>query len=160
MTHKSIWRKTMLDQLDPQAKALLEQLSTAAVRGPQPDPSFSNAEQIAIVRASYHQIDWLAGEPEPVLHVSQRQIPGPYGPIALRLYQPQEATTLPVLVYLHGGGFVMGDLDTHDRPLRQLSNRSGWLIVSVDYHLAPEYPFPAGLEDAYAAIQWVSMHAA
>ncbi len=140
-------------------KALLEQMAASAARELQPDHPLDSAEQIAVARAGFHQIEWLAGEPEPVFHVSGRQIPGPHGPIALRLYQPQEATSLPVLVYLHGGGFVMGDLDTHDRPLRQLANRSGWLIVSVDYHLAPEHPFPTGLEDAYTAMQWVFTHA-
>ncbi len=151
----------MLDRLDPQAKVLLEQLAASPAEEPLPHQPLSSAEQIAASRLGYHQIAaWLAGEPEPVLHLSQRQIPGPYGPISLRLYQPQEATNLPVFIYMHGGGFFQGDLDTHDRPLRALANRSGWLIVSIDYHLAPEYPFPAGLEDVYAAIQWVSTHAA
>lgn len=94
----------MLDRLDPQAKALLEQLAAFTAGQPQSQQLLGTAEQIAATRAGYHQVDQLAGETEPVLHVFQRQISGSHGSITIRLYQPQEATNLPVLVYLHGGG--------------------------------------------------------
>lgn len=74
-----------------------------------------------------------------------------------RVYQPGEGER-PVLVYFHGGGFVVGGLDTHDNVCQKLANESGWTVVSVDYRLAPEHPFPAPLEDAYAALQWVSQN--
>ncbi|PSQ40626.1 alpha/beta hydrolase [Halobacteriales archaeon QS_9_68_42] len=72
-----------------------------------------------------------------------------------RVYQPGEGER-PVLVYFHGGGFVVGSLDTHDNVCQKLADESGWTVVSVDYRLAPEHPFPAPLEDAYAAVEWVA----
>ncbi|GHO49207.1 alpha/beta hydrolase [Ktedonospora formicarum] len=149
----------MHHQLNPRAKALLDQWAADAASKPQPAHLLSLNEQIAASRLAFHRLDPLAGEPEPVLHIVQRTLPGPGGPLPVRIYQPRDVTGLPVLVYLHGGGCTIGDLDTIDRPLRQLSNRSGWLIVSVGYRLAPEHPFPAAWEDAYTVTQWVATHA-
>ena len=87
---------------------------------------------------------------------------GPVGPIPLRLYRPAEVaatTALPVLVYFHGGGWVIGDLDTHDVLCRQLTAEAGVSVVSVDYRLAPEHKFPAAVEDAWAATRWIVAHA-
>ena len=94
--------------------------------------------------------------PVPILHVEDRSIPGPLGSIPLRVYRPSDETKLPIVVYYHGGGFTWGDLDTHDRICRKLSNRSGAIVVSVAYRLAPEHVFPAAVEDAYAALEWVA----
>ena len=88
---------------------------------------------------------------------------GPLGPIPLRLYRPAEVaatTALPVLVYFHGGGWVIGDLDTHDVLCRQLTAEAGVSVVSVDYRLAPEHKFPAAVGDAWAATRWIVAHAA
>jgi acetyl esterase len=85
--------------------------------------------------------------------------PGPAGAIGLRLYRPKSAepdAKLPVLVYYHGGGWVIGDLDTHDVLCRELSIHSGAAVVSVDYRLAPEHVFPAAVDDAYAATKWIA----
>jgi acetyl esterase len=91
---------------------------------------------------------------------------GPHGPIALRLYRPLGAgaapaagTTLPALVYYHGGGWTIGDLDTHDVLCRQLCNGSGAVVVSVDYRMGPEHRFPAAVDDCLAATRWVARHA-
>ncbi|GCE11953.1 alpha/beta hydrolase [Tengunoibacter tsumagoiensis] len=149
----------MHNQLDPQARALLSQWAADAANRPLPDRPLIIPEQIAASRISFHRLDPLAGEPEPVFHIGQHLLSGPGGPLPVRIYQPCDATDLPVLIYLHGGGCTIGDLDTVDRPLRALANRSGWLIVSVDYRLAPEHPFPAAWEDAYAVTQWVATHA-
>ncbi|GHO59965.1 alpha/beta hydrolase [Ktedonobacter robiniae] len=149
----------MQNQLDPQARELLAQWAADAASRPLPTHPFTITEQIAASRIGFHRLDPLAGEPEPVFRIFQRVLPGPGGPLPLRIYQPCDATGLPALVYLHGGGCTIGDLDTVDRPLRQLSNRSSGLIVSVDYRLAPEHPFPAAWEDAYAVTQWVATHA-
>jgi acetyl esterase len=87
-------------------------------------------------------------------------IPGPAGPVAARLYGPDpDDGHSPLLVYFHGGGWVIGGLDTHDDPCRFLAARSGASVLSVDYRLAPEHPFPAAVEDAFAAYRWATANA-
>lgn len=81
------------------------------------------------------------------------------GGVPCRLYRPSGATGVGVLVYLHGGGWVIGDLDSHDNVCRALANGSGHAVLSVDYRLAPEHPFPAGLEDSFTALRWCAAHA-
>jgi acetyl esterase len=96
----------------------------------------------------------------PMQRVESVEIPGPGGPIAGRLYVPAAANgPAPLLVYYHGGGWVIGDLDTHDDPCRFLASRSGAAVLSVDYRLAPEHPFPAAAEDALAAYEWAAADA-
>ena len=88
---------------------------------------------------------------------------GPHGPIPLRLYRPAgvaDGAPLPTLVFYHGGGWVIGDLDTHDVLCRQLTAEAGVSVVAVDYRLAPEHKFPAALDDAWAATRWIVAHAA
>jgi acetyl esterase/lipase len=87
---------------------------------------------------------------------------GPGGPIPLRAYRPAgvaPGTALPVLVYYHGGGWVIGDLDTHDVQCRQITAEAGIMVIAVDYRLAPEHKFPAAVDDAWAATRWVVAHA-
>ncbi len=100
----------------------------------------------------------------PELRVEDRTIPGPAGPLAVRIYWPpgrdgaQHRTRRPVVLYFHGGGFVVGDLDTHDGSARQHAVGGDAIVVSVDYRLAPEHPYPAAVEDAWAAVTWVAEH--
>jgi len=94
----------------------------------------------------------------PELRVEDRSIDGPVGPINIRIYWPPTDSAPPALVYFHGGGFVLGDLDTHDGTCRQHAVGAGAVVVSVDYRLAPEHPYPAAVEDAWAATQWVAAH--
>jgi acetyl esterase len=99
--------------------------------------------------------------PIPMARVEAIEIPGPAGTIGARLYVPpgpQEPA--PLLVYYHGGGWVIGDLDTHDNPCRFIAAHSGARVLSVDYRLAPEHPFPAAVEDAWAAYEWAVANAA
>ncbi|HUZ73162.1 MAG TPA: alpha/beta hydrolase [Stellaceae bacterium] len=99
---------------------------------------------------------------EDVGAVEDRSLPGPGGAIPIRLYRAHGTSreeVLPVMVYFHGGGFVIGNLDSHDRVCRALANRAGCAIVAVDYRLAPEHPFPAAVEDAWAAVEGVRAQA-
>jgi acetyl esterase len=132
--------------LDPQAKALLDLMP--------PMPDFSTLE-LAVVRAGMAGT-LSPGEPEPVAKVENRTIPGPAGEIPVRVYTPSGKGPHPGLVFFHGGGFVLCNLDTHDGTCRSLANGAGCMVVSVDYRLAPEHRYPAAPEDCYAATQWVA----
>jgi acetyl esterase len=103
----------------------------------------------------------IAQDVEPVGAVHDRSIRGADGAIAVRIYQPHGAgdIPLPVVLFYHGGGFVLCGLDSHDAVCRAICNASGCVVVAVDYRLAPEYPFPSGVEDCYAALAWVVEHA-
>lgn len=90
--------------------------------------------------------------------VQDRMIPGPAGPMGVRIYMPLGDGPFPVIVYFHGGGFVVGDLDTQDIIPRSLSAGVQGLVISVGYRLAPEHKFPAAPEDAWAALQWAAAH--
>lgn len=91
--------------------------------------------------------------------VENLTLPGPAGEIPLRLYAASTEGPLPVLVFYHGGGWVVGSLDSHDGVCRHLARESGCLVISVEYRLAPEHKFPAAVEDAWTALEWVSAHA-
>ncbi len=93
--------------------------------------------------------------PEPVSSVVDRTVPGPGGAIPVRVYTPAGTGPLPMVVYYHGGGFVIANLDTYDASARALANASGAIVVSVQYRKAPEHKFPAAHDDAYAAYAWV-----
>jgi acetyl esterase len=88
--------------------------------------------------------------------IEELRIPGPGGEIPVRLYRPRTEGPLPVLVYFHGGGWVICNLDTHDSPCRSLAQEASCAVASVDYRLAPEHKFPAAVEDAYAATCWIA----
>lgn len=119
-----------------------------------------NKMPVEDARATYSAVVAQCGLPaEPVANTVDRTIPGPGGPIPVRIYTPEGAGPFPALVYYHGGGWVIGGLDVVDGPCTALANRAGAVVVSVDYRLAPEHPFPAAVEDAYAALVWVSGHA-
>jgi len=138
--------------LDPQAKAVLDQF--ASMGGPQlHEMSVAQARELILGMVA------LGGEPESIARVENRTVPGPAGQIPVRIYTPVGTAPFPVLVYFHGGGWVIGNLDTHDGICRSLANRVGCLVVSVDYRLAPEHPFPAAPEDCYAATRWLAEHA-
>ena len=117
---------------------------------------------IAEGRAIYSaQPGRLGGRIVEMAAVEDRSAEGPTGPIPLRLYRPTGAPgkNAPLLVYYHGGGWVIGDLDTHDRVCRELAERAACLVAAVDYRLAPEHPAPAAAEDAVAALTYLHRHA-
>ncbi|HEY1633261.1 MAG TPA: alpha/beta hydrolase [Acidimicrobiales bacterium] len=136
--------------LDPQIEALLEQMAAMETV----DYGEVTPEGLRQVMKMIAAAD---GPPEAVDSVRDASADGPGGSIPIRVYRPAGAGTapLPVLVWYHGGGWVIGDLDTADTTCRKLANRSGALVASVDYRLAPEYPAPAPADDCWAALSWV-----
>ena len=100
---------------------------------------------------------WNANGPK-LPSVRELQIPGPVGEIALRCYLPETNRQLPALIYLHGGGWIMGNLDTHDRIMRSLALHSRIAIIGVDYHLAPEYKFPIALNETLTVLHYLEAH--
>lgn len=142
----------MNQRLDPQAAAVLERIA----RSNTPPYTQMSAET---ARELYRMTRITLGVAytEPA-HVSDTAAPGPAGPIPLRVYRPAKSKddeVLPVLVYFHGGGWVLGDLNSHDEVCRALTNLAHCAVVSVDYRLAPEHKFPAAVDDAIAATRWV-----
>ena len=144
--------------LHPQARALLDLL---VERGVPPIEALPVHDARAIYR---DRRSVLQPAPPPIARVDEWVADGPDGPIPLRRYVPEGAATrrgaTPALVYFHGGGWVIGDLDTHDTLCRELANASGVVVIAVDYRLGPEHRFPAAYEDAYTATAWVHAHAA
>ncbi|MDN5915390.1 MAG: alpha/beta hydrolase [Pseudonocardia sp.] len=138
--------------MHPEAQGLLDALAQA---GMPPFPQMS----VPQARAAAAGFLELQGEAEPI-SVESRNIPGPGGDIPVRIYTPDVAGTRPLVVYFHGGGWVIGDMDTVDKPVRTLANSSGAVFVSVDYRLAPEHVHPAAFDDAYAATVWAADNAA
>ncbi|HEX3733642.1 MAG TPA: alpha/beta hydrolase [Solirubrobacterales bacterium] len=105
----------------------------------------------------------MARPPIPMARVEGVEVPGPAGPLPSRLYVPLGMATdkpVPMLVYYHGGGWTIGDLDTHDGVCRFLASAAGVAVLSIGYRLAPEHPFPAGVEDAWAGFAWAAANAA
>ncbi len=142
--------------LHPQARALLRLIEE---KGVPPTHTLTPVEARAFYR---ERRTFTQPDPPQVASVRDLQAPGPAGPIPLRSYRPLGApadAVLPVLVYYHGGGWVIGDLDTHDVLCRQLCNLSGCAVVAVDYRMGPEHRFPAAVEDALAATRWVRSQA-
>ena len=112
-------------------------------------------------RASYIALANLFGPGEEVGSVEDRTVPGPAGAVPVRVYSPAAGEgPLPVVVFYHGGGWVIGDLDSHDRECRAICNRANAIVASVHYRRAPEAPFPAAFEDAVAALEWIGANAA
>ena len=125
-----------------------------------PWPGVRNMDLATLRQAVRDSSVMLPPPPDaPVAAVEDRTIDGPGGPLGLRLYRPTGDEPFPVVVYCHGGGYVVGDLDTQDMIARALCAWSGAIVVSVDYRLAPEHPFPAAPDDTFAALQWVADHA-
>ncbi len=138
--------------LDPQAQALLRQLKEA---GAKPVEEMSVAE----ARALAWSYIGLQGEPEQVAAVTHRFIPGPTADLPIRIYRPAGKGPFPALVLFHGSGWVIANLDVADAPSRALANRTGCVVVAVNYQKAPEHKFPIPFDDCYAATVWVAEHA-
>lgn len=146
-----------MSAMHPDAVQLLELIRAA---GRPPFQELTPAE----ARIAYaNGRNLLQPPPDEVAEAVDLTIPGPGGTLPLRSYRgagTDGAAALPCLVYLHGGGWVVGDLDSHDGVCRRLANLGACRVIAVDYRLAPEHPFPAAVEDAAAALTWVAAHAA
>ncbi|MCM3600012.1 alpha/beta hydrolase [Robertmurraya korlensis] len=137
--------------LDPQAKVYLEAFNQM--------PALHSMEAQA-VRDLFALVPPVEAELAPLASVEDRLIPvGNETEINVRIYTPEGEGPFPLFVYYHGGGWVIGDLETADASCRMLANRTERVVVSVDYRLAPEYKFPVPVEDSYAALKWVKEHA-
>jgi len=139
--------------LHPQIREVLRAMAEAKLRPIEEMTPADAREQVeATARAR-------KAEPLPVAGVEERKILGPAGEIRLRLYRPQLAAPVPAIVYYHGGGHVIGSLDTHDFVARNLCSGVGALVASVDYRMGPEHKFPAAVDDSWAGLQWVNANA-
>lgn len=137
--------------LDPTTEAILAELAEAG--------GFAMSEMAPEeAREMYRAMQPPAPEIE-VGAVADRRIPGPEGEIPVRIYRPEGDGPFPLHVHFHGGGWVIGDLDTHDADCREICAGAGCVVVAVDYRMAPEHPFPAAPEDCYAATCWAAEHA-
>jgi acetyl esterase len=136
--------------LDPQIQAILEEQAAAGVQ----PPGALTPDELRAQLARLCKEQW--GELDEVAEVEDLDADG----VPIRVYRPVETDEPSMaLVYLHGGGWVTGSIETHDGPARALARRAGIVVISVGYRLAPEHPFPAPLNDAWTAMQWVSSHA-
>jgi len=142
-----------MPDLHPQIQRVLQVMAEA---GLQPIEAMTPAEAREQMEATAQA---RKAEPLPVARVDERLIPGPAGHIRLRLYWPNTAGPVPAIVYYHGGGHVIGSLDTHDLVARNLCAGAEAVVASVDYRMAPEHKFPAAVEDSLAALEWVHANA-
>jgi acetyl esterase len=133
--------------LDDDVQMLINMLSAPGA------PSLS-ALSVDEARANMRNLTSLRTSVDELPRIENRKLPGPHGEIPVRIFAPSTAPGLPVLVYFHGGGWVLGDLDTHDGTCRTLAKLIDGIVVSVDYRLAPEHKFPVPFDDCYAAATW------
>jgi len=144
-------------QVHPQVAALLERVARS------PLPPYATVPPFVARRIYRDTRAVVSAEPPAVAEAKLLLAPGPGGPIPLRAYRPAGCAadeTLSALIYFHGGGWVIGDLDTHDVLCRQLANGARCAVFSVDYRMGPESPFPAAVDDCVAATKWVADQAA
>ena len=142
------------ERLHPQARTLLEMMDA------QGGPPLESMDAVEARNSRVEPMTMLGGESDALGRVENLSIAGPGGDLPVRIYANEPGGLRPALVYFHGGGFVFGDLNTHDAVCRALAKESDAVVISVDYRLAPEHKFPAALEDAHAATLWAAANAA
>jgi acetyl esterase len=138
--------------LDPQAKALLDMIAKAPrISFGQLAPTTARAQYAELCRRTRKHCDWDVA-------ASDHEIPGPAGSLRARLYRPcrSGSAPLPTLLFFHGGGWCIGNIDTHDPVCRQIAHEAQCAVLSLDYRLAPEHPFPAAVEDCFAALRFAA----
>jgi len=137
--------------VDPQIQALLDKGTGVPA---------THTLAVPVARAQYEARIALMATPAEIAAVREQTIGGPGGPMRIRLYTPNVTGPFPLLVFFHGSGFVLCSLDTHDGMCRNLCAGAGCVVASVDYRLAPEHKFPAGIDDCLHATRWAAAHAA
>ena len=141
--------------LDPHLAGVLQMMAaTGAKPIAEGTPEEGRAGYLALTKGSL-----TPEQTVPVASVQDTTVPGGAGPVAARIYRPEGEGPFPTVAYFHGGGYVIGNLDTHDNMCREICRGTQAVVVSVDYRLAPEHPFPAGIEDAVAAAKWIVANA-
>lgn len=143
--------------LQPDVELFLSQLAALGMARLSDLTPVQAREQMARLGAMGAQFGGTAAAD---LTVANRRIPAPAGELPVRVYTPTAAALQPGVVYFHGGGWVVGNLDSHDRECRELAQKAGCVVVAIDYRLAPEHKFPAAVDDCVAATRWVAAHAA
>jgi acetyl esterase len=141
------------NKLYPEVRALLQANEAEG------SPAIETLSPAEARRAAIDALRAVAGPSEEIGRVEDLRIPHPERPIPIRIFTPAAQGPFPCLIYFHGGGWVLCDLDTHDAVCRAISRRATAVVVAVDYRLSPEYKFPAALEDCYAATVWVAANA-
>jgi len=134
--------------LHPEIQPILDEMNAA----PGPPAHEVPVNQARAAHAA--ETVWLCGEAEPVAEIRNAVAPGPGGDVPVRIYVPEQPDG--VIAYIHGGGWMMGSIDTFDAPLRRLANASGATVAAIEYRLSPEHAFPAALDDCLAAIGWLA----
>lgn len=132
----------------------IERVLAGMLAAPGPPPHQLPIDQVRMNHAN--ETAALCGEGEPVASERDLLVPGPGGDILVRAYDPGGDAPRPVVVWLHGGGWAVGSVDTYAAPVRALAAAAGAIVLSVDYRLAPEHPFPAAVEDTLAAVRWAA----
>jgi len=140
-------------KLDPNVRLLLQ---AAQAQG---NPPLETLSPVDARKQALADLTALGGTPEPVHSIETIRIPGPLGEIPIRIYTPDAPAPRPALIFFHGGGWVVCDLDTHDVPCTAIARRAGAVVIAVDYRLAPEHKFPAAVVDSYTATHWVASNA-
>jgi acetyl esterase/lipase len=141
------------ERLDPQVRALLEMMDAQGA------PPLETQDPVEVRMSRIEPMKMLGGELEVLGRVENLSVVGPGGSIPVRIYAMDSGAVRPALVYFHGGGFVIGNLDTHDAVCRSLAKESGAVVIAVDYRLAPEHKFPAAVDDAHAVTVWAATNA-
>ncbi len=140
--------------LDPEARAIIDRVAAAGI-APWHTQAVVAAREVYEARTRL-----LAEDVLEVAEVRDLSVPGAEGALAARVYHPAPGASRPILLYLHGGGWVLGSLDTHDRVCRELARETGGVVVAPAYRLAPEHPHPAALEDAWGVLRWLAREGA
>ncbi|KLO33318.1 alpha/beta hydrolase [Mycobacterium haemophilum] len=152
----SVGRSVIIDgnTLDPTLQLMLSSMRAVGIDG------LVVHDDVAASRAQMREASLSLPGPQVHVEVNDFSLPGPGGEIPVRHYRPASGVVAPLLVFYHGGGWTLGDLDTHDALCRLTCRDADIHVLSIDYRLAPEHPAPAGIEDAYAAFEWACQHAA